>query len=72
MVCFTYISTSQSITGGSQGRNSSKDLEAGTEVESSKDVDYWLTPSDLLFSQNLAPHVQEWDLPEWAGAVSIN
>lgn len=49
----------EGIQAGIHRRNLSQELEARTEVESSKDADQWLTPSGLLISYNLAPHVQE-------------
>lgn len=67
-VSLTY--THLTASGERQGRNSSQDLEVGTEAESSVDGDYWLTLSGL-FTLSI-PFAQQWHLSEWARASSIN
>jgi hypothetical protein len=55
-VYLTYTSISQSITRKSQGRSTSKNLEAETEAETMEDTAYWLAQLALLNTLEPSAH----------------
>jgi hypothetical protein len=60
----------ESITGGSQDQNSSRNLEAGVDAEAMEGAANWLAQSAFL--QNPGPPAQREHHPQWAGSFPID